>query len=83
MKTNQLSSEHAMDLLKLSLVLNPQKAFISFRIRDFCLIKFYPQDFIYYDKQVLKNELKHYELNVAKDLEFKKFKVFLDCGNDQ
>lgn len=78
MKTNQLSSKHAMELLKFSLVLSPQKAFISFRIREFCLNKFYPQDFTYYDKQVLENELKHYELNVVKDLEFKKFKSIFE-----
>lgn len=78
MKINELSSKHAMELLKLSLVLNPQKAFISFRIRDFCLNKFYPQDFTYYEKQVFENELKHYVLNVVKDLEFKKFKSIFE-----
>lgn len=71
MKTNQLFSKYVVELLMLSSVLNHQKAFISFRIRDFCLNKFYPRDFTYYDKQVLENELKHYELNVVKDPKFK------------
>ena len=35
---------------------------------------FYPQDFTDYDKQVLENELYHFEHNVVQDPEFKKLK---------
>ena len=63
-----------MELLRLSSALEPREALNSLRISDLCLLvkKFYPQDFTYYDKQVLEKDLYHYEHNVVQDPEFKK-----------
>ena len=65
-----------MELLRLSSTLEPREALKSFRSSDLCLLleNFYPQDFIDYDKQVLKKELYHFEHNVVQDLEFKELK---------
>nr|XP_023878117.1 receptor-like protein 9DC3 [Quercus suber] len=65
-----------MELLRLSSVLEPREALKSFRSSDLCLLveNFYPQDFIDYDKQVLKKELYHFEHNVVQDPEFKELK---------
>ncbi|XP_050256951.1 uncharacterized protein LOC126702324 [Quercus robur] len=74
---NYWFNEDAMELLRLSSALEPQEALKSFRISDLCLLvkNFYPQDFTDYDKQVLENELYHFEHNVVvQDPEFKKLK---------
>ena len=65
-----------MELLRLSSALEPREALKSFRSSDLCLLveNFYLQDFTDYDKQVLKNELYHFEYNVVQDPEFKEFK---------
>ena len=65
-----------MELLRLSLALEPQEALKSFRSSDLCLLvkNFYPQDFTDYDKQELENELYRLEHNVVQDPEFKKLK---------
>ena len=65
-----------MELFRLSLALEPREALKSFRSSDLCLLvkNFYPQDFTDYYKQVLKNELYHFEYNVVQDPEFKKLK---------
>ena len=56
---NYWFNEDAMELLRLSLALEPQEALKSFRSSDLCLLvkNFYPQDFIDYDKQVLEKEI--------------------------
>ena len=66
-----------MELFRLSLALEPREALKSFRSSDVCLLvkNFYPQDFTDYDKQVLENELYHFEHNVVKDSKFKKLKI--------
>ncbi|XP_050241048.1 uncharacterized protein LOC126689935 [Quercus robur] len=71
---NHRFNEDAMELLRLSLVLEPQEALKSFRSSGLCLLvkNFYPQDFTDYDKQVLEKELCHFEHNVVQDPEFKK-----------
>ncbi|XP_030945714.1 uncharacterized protein LOC115970193 [Quercus lobata] len=73
---NYRFNEDAMELLRLSSVLEPREALKSFRISDLCLLvkNFYPQDFTDYDKQVLEKELYHFEHNVVQDPEFKKLK---------
>ena len=65
-----------MELLRLSSALEPWEALKSFRNSDLCLLvkNFYSQDFTDYDKQVLENELCHFEHNVVQDSEFKKLK---------
>ena len=65
-----------MELLRLNSALEPQEALKSFKSSDLCLLvkNFYPQDFTDYDKQVLENELCHFEHNVVQDPEFKKLK---------
>ncbi|XP_065626906.1 uncharacterized protein LOC136066473 [Quercus suber] len=71
-----LHQQNAMELLRLSSVLEPREALKSFKSSDLCLLvkNFYPQDFIDYDKQVLEKELYHFEHNVVQDPEFKKLK---------
>ena len=61
-----------MELIKLNSALEPQEALKSFRSSDLCLLveNFNPQDFTYYDKQVLKKELYHFKHNVVQDPEF-------------
>ena len=56
-----------MELLRLSLALEPQETLKSFRGSDLCLLvkNFYPQDFTDHDKQVLEKELYHFEHNVV------------------
>ena len=63
---NYQFNEDVMELLRLSSTLEPREALKSFRSSDLCLLleNFYPQDFIDYDKQVLK-ELYHFEHNVV------------------
>ena len=75
---NHWFNKDAIELLRLSSALEPREALNSFRISDLCLLvkKFYPQDFIDYDKQVLE-DLYHYEHNVVQDPKFKKLKRFL------
>ena len=71
-----------MELLRLSLALEPREALKSFRSSDLCLQveNFYPQDFTDYDKQVLKNQLYHFEHNVVQDLEFKELKSLFELS---
>ena len=73
---NYRFDEDTMELIKLNSALEPQEALKSFRSSDLCLLveNFNPQDFTYYDKQVLKKELYHFEHNVVQDPEFKEFK---------
>ncbi|XP_030923045.1 zinc finger MYM-type protein 1-like [Quercus lobata] len=49
---NYRFNEDAMELLRLSLALEPREALKSFKINDLCLLvkNFYPQDFTDYDK---------------------------------
>ena len=64
---NHRFNEDAMDLLRLSSALESREVLKSFKSSDLCLLvkNFYPQDFTDYDKQVLKNELYHFEHNVV------------------
>ena len=65
-----------MELLRVISALEPREALKSFRSSDLYLLieNFYPQDFTDYDKQVLKNELYHFEHDVVQDPEFKELK---------
>ena len=71
-----------MELLRLSLALEPREALKSFRSSDLYLLveNFYPQDFTDYDKQVLKKELYHFEHNVVQDPEFKELKSLFELS---
>ena len=73
---NYRFNEDAMELLRLSSALEPWEALKSFRSSELCLLvkNFYLQDFTDYDKQVLENELYHFEHNVVQDPKFKKLK---------
>ena len=69
---NHRFNEHAVELLVLSSALDPYQACQSFRINDICLFvtKFYPQDFMKHEKEVLETKLCHFEHNVVRHPEF-------------
>ncbi|XP_071689001.1 uncharacterized protein [Rutidosis leptorrhynchoides] len=71
---NSRFSESVTKLLQLSVTLDPKK---SFEKNDICKLakKFYPSDFTEQDIIQLKLELRHYELDVPNDLEFKKIQT--------
>ena len=69
---NSRFCELTADLLTLSSALNPNNAFISFKIGDICNLpeNYYPQDFTEQEIRLLKHQLQHYELDVTKYLDF-------------
>jgi hypothetical protein len=68
-------SEEAMELLTLSLALDPNDAYKSFSIDDICKLaeKYYPLDFSEQEKINLRFQLKHFQLDMLNDPKFKKF----------
>ena len=71
---NHRFSKHAVELLNLSLALDPKEARESFRSIDILLLvsKFYLKDFTNQKMTLLKAEVDHYEHNVVRHLDFKK-----------
>ncbi|XP_023895638.1 uncharacterized protein LOC112007517 [Quercus suber] len=71
---NHRFSKHAVELLNLSLALDPKEARESFRSIDILLLvsKFYPKDFTNQEMKFLKTEVDHYEHNVVRHPDFKK-----------
>ena len=69
---NSRFCELTADLLTLSLALNPNNAFRSFKIGDICNLpeNYYPQDFTEQEICLLKHQLQHYELDVTKHPDF-------------
>ena len=65
-----------MELLTLSLALDPREAYESFRVNDICSLvdKFYPIDFIDDEKNDLEKELDLYKYNVVQHSRFKNLK---------
>jgi hypothetical protein len=61
-----------VELLNLSLALNPMNAYKSFNIDNICKLveKFYPQDFTKQEKTLLRFQLQHYEFDVPKHPDF-------------
>ena len=59
-------------LVILSLALNPKDAFRLFKIVHICNLvkKYYPQDFIEHEQELLESQLQHYELDVIKHPDF-------------
>ena len=55
-----------------SSALDPYQARQSFRINDICLLvtKFYLQDFMEHEKEVLETKLYHFEHNIVRYSEF-------------
>ena len=60
------------ELVILSSTLNPKDAFRLFKIVDICNLvkKYYPQDFIEQEQELLESQLQHYELDVTKHPDF-------------
>jgi len=65
-------SEQATQLFILSATLNPNDSFKTCNFDDICNLveKFYRLDFSIYEKTQLQYELKHYEFEVLKDVDF-------------
>ncbi|KAG9446816.1 hypothetical protein H6P81_012944 [Aristolochia fimbriata] len=74
---NTRFSDHTMDLLILSAVLDPQDRYKSFNINNICELvdKFYPDDFTEQEKYHLKYELQHYELDVPYHVDLQEVKT--------
>ena len=64
--------ELTTELVILSSVLNPNDAFRLFKIVHICNLvkKYYPQDFIEPEQELLESQLQHYELDVIKHQDF-------------
>jgi hypothetical protein len=69
---NTRFSEIATELLVLCASLDPRDSFQSFNIDDICLLalKFYPADFTEQERNNLRQQLQHYELNVPTNPKF-------------
>ena len=74
MELDSRFNEGTVDLLTLSLALDPSDSFKSFNIDDICNLakKFYPQDFTGQEIHALRYELEHYKLDVTCAHEFQK-----------
>jgi hypothetical protein len=79
LELNVRFNEHSMELITLSLTLDP-KEHQSFEIEKVCQLvdKFYSQDFTDQEKIHLKMQLRHYEYNVVGSLEFKSLSSISD-----
>ncbi|KAK9284489.1 hypothetical protein L1049_023662 [Liquidambar formosana] len=66
MELNSRFNEGAVELLTLSMALEPRNSFKSFKIDDICRLasKFYPDDFTNQDMHHLRSQLQHYEIDV-------------------
>ena len=66
MELNNRFPENTMELLYLSLALDPSHAFRSFNVDDICNLaeKFYPEDFTYSDLYALRIQLGYYKLSM-------------------
>jgi hypothetical protein len=66
-------SEQATELLILCTTLDPKDSFKSIKIDDVCLLasKFYPADFLEQERNILRNRLQHYVLDVPSNPKFK------------
>lgn len=69
---NSRLGEQATELLVLCTSLDPRDSFKSFKIDDICLLpsKFYPSDFSEQERNRLRQQLQHYELDVLTDPQF-------------
>lgn len=69
---NSRLSEQTTELLILCTSLDPRNSFRSFSIENVCLLatKFYPTDFSEQERDNLRCQLRHYELDVVRNPEF-------------
>ncbi|XP_022877831.1 uncharacterized protein LOC111395863 [Olea europaea var. sylvestris] len=72
MELNTRFNELSVELLSLTVALDPQNSFESFNGDDICKLaeKFYPCDFSQQELHSLRFELKHYEYDVIRDPRF-------------
>ncbi|KAL7141989.1 hypothetical protein ABFS83_08G091900 [Erythranthe nasuta] len=65
---NNIFCDQTVELLTLSLALDPSNSYKSFNEDDICTLveKYYPQDFTERERILLKFKLQHYYLNVIK-----------------
>lgn len=72
MELNNRFTEQTLELLTLSLALNPAEGFKSFSIENVCTLaqKFYPQDFTRLELDALRRQLEHYEYAVVRHADF-------------
>ena len=77
---NSRFSEQATELLVLCTSLDPRDPFRSFKIDDICLLasKFYPADFSEQERNNLRHQLQHYELDVLANPQFQNLSTIAD-----
>ena len=77
---NSRFSEQATELLVLCTSLDPRDSFRSFKIDDICLLasKFYPADFSEQERNNLRHQLQHYELDVLANPQFQNLSTIAD-----
>jgi hypothetical protein len=77
---NNRFNEQAIELLKLSTTLDPRNSYKLFNIEDICLLvdKFYPEDFSNQEKNHLRFQLQHYELDVPNHTKLKNISLIAD-----
>ncbi|KAM0893614.1 hypothetical protein ACQ4PT_024979 [Festuca glaucescens] len=69
---NSRFSVQSTELLILCTSLDPRNSFRSFNLENICLLatKFYPSDFSEHERDNLRCQLRHYELDVLRNQEF-------------
>jgi len=72
---NNRFNKQAIELLKLSTILNPKNSYKLFSVEDICLLvnKFYHEDFSNQEKIYLRFQLQHYELDILNHPKLKEF----------
>jgi hypothetical protein len=72
-------SEQATKLV-LCTTLDPKDSFKSLKIDDVCLVasKFYPGDFLEQERNILRNQLQHYALDVPSNPKFKDLSIVVE-----
>ncbi|KAL4580323.1 hypothetical protein LXL04_016513 [Taraxacum kok-saghyz] len=76
MELDHRFNDNSMELLNLSATLDPNNANEHFQSGDVCYLaqKYYPEDFSDYEKEILKMQLLHYEVDVIQHADYKQLK---------
>ena len=74
MISNSPAQKRAMELLTLSLTLDPNNAYKSFNIDNICSLveKYYSLDFFEREKIILRFQLKHFEVDMLNHLKLQR-----------
>ncbi|KAL4583756.1 hypothetical protein LXL04_008339 [Taraxacum kok-saghyz] len=76
MELDHRFNDNSMEFLNLSATLDPNNANEHFQSGDVCNLaqKYYPEDFNDYEKEILKTQLLHYEVDVIQHAYYKQLK---------